>query len=74
MGKNGKAIFEKYLPYNWNVEQPVNATSNTYVQRLQRYFYTIVSIKSFISILIYQDQSWNVKTKNEMYNLIKNFN
>lgn len=74
MGKNGKAIFEKYLPYNWNVEQPVNATNNTYVQRLQRYFYTIVSIKSFISILIYQDQSWNVKTKNEMYNLIKNFN
>lgn len=74
MGTNGKAIFEKYLPYNWNVEQPVNATSNTYVQRLQRYFYTIVSIKSFISILIYQDQSWNVKTKNEMYNLIKNFN
>lgn len=74
MGTNGKAIFEKYLPYNWNVEQPVNATNNTYVQRLQRYFYTIVSIKSFISILIYQDQSWNVKTKNEMYNLIKNFN
>lgn len=46
----------------------------TYVQRLQRYLYTTVSIKSFISILIYQDQSWNVKTKNEMYNLIKNFN
>lgn len=28
-----------------------------YVQRLQRYLYTIVSIKLFISILIYQDQS-----------------
>lgn len=38
-----------------------------YVQRLQRYLYTIVSIKLFISILIYQDQSWNVQPDKKLH-------